>query len=66
MTLLDKALREKGISGAEVARRLRTGESEVCKWKKGLLYVPAKHRETLAELVGVPAEALFDGKGIPK
>lgn len=66
MTVLDEAMRRKGLSGADVARRLRTGESEVSKWRKGVLYIPAKHRASLAELVEVPADALFDERGIAK
>jgi transcriptional regulator with XRE-family HTH domain len=65
-TRLARAMEAKGLKGTELARTLKISEVVVSEWKHGRRYVPQKHREPLAEILDVPAEELFDERGIPK
>ncbi len=65
-TVFELAMANRGISGVEIARALGVSDTAVSHWKKGRLYVPLKYRSRLCELLGVPEDELFDGRGIPK
>lgn len=65
-TRMAKAMLELGISGIKLARTLEVAESQVSKWRNGLMYVSPRYRSKLSEILGVPAEELFDERGIPK
>ncbi|MBC7077210.1 MAG: helix-turn-helix transcriptional regulator [Synergistales bacterium] len=65
-TVFEVAMITTGISGVKLARALGVSDTAVSHWKKGRLYVPLKYRSRLCELLGVPEDELFDGRGIPK
>jgi transcriptional regulator with XRE-family HTH domain len=65
-TRVAKAMQDKGITGVELARTLRVSEILVSRWKNGRMYVPPKHQSKLSEILEVPAEELFDERGMPK
>jgi len=66
LTRIEKAFRDKELSGVEVARLLKVSESEISKWRKGRAYVPQKYRMPLSNLLGLDISELVDDRGIPK
>lgn len=66
VTVFEMAMNRKGIRGAYIARTLGVGEAIVSHWKHGRLYVPQKYQHSVAELLGVSTDALFDQRGISK
>lgn len=65
-TQLGLAMDRAGIKGADIRRALDVGEAMVSRWRTGKMYVPPKHRECLADLLGMKSEDLFDELGRPK
>ncbi len=65
-TIFAVKLKERGLTGVALARRIGVADSLVSHWRKGRIYVPEKYREQIARMLGVPAEQLFDERGLPK
>jgi len=65
-TILTTLMAKKGIRNGDVARSLNITEMEVCRWKGCRSYVPPKHRQHLADLLGVNVEDILDERGIAK
>mgnify|MGYP000878152680 CR=1 FL=1 len=66
MTKFEEILRQKGFTGAMIARELKISEANVSHWRHGKMWIPQKHRKQLSKILGVPVDELLDDRGVPK
>jgi len=66
MTKFEKILKEKGISQAELARKLSASRQQVGIWVLGIGKPNLKNAKRIADVLGMSIEEVFfgnDGKG---
>lgn len=66
MTLVEFIRRQKGMSQAELGRRLGVHPSNLSRVERGFQRPWPKLRRELAQLFEVPEEVLFEADGVPK
>ncbi len=65
-TVLSVLMAQRGIRNGDVARKFNISEIEVCRWKGCRSYVSPKHRQQLADMLGVRVEDILDERGVAK
>lgn len=55
---LKEALKDRGVTQRELARKLRTGETQVSAWCRGHVPNP-KNRERIAKALGIEAKEIW-------
>jgi len=66
MTKIEELMHKRGISNIRLARALEVSEGSTSAWKRGIVCVPSKHRQKLAEALGVKVEEILDARGLAK
>lgn len=63
-TNMSLLMTKKGVKNTEIARLFKVSEITVSAWRCGRSYVPPKHRQKLAETLGVKVEDILDARGL--
>lgn len=64
MTKIELAMARRGVSNIKLARTLGVSEGSTSAWKRGYVCVPKKHRQRLAEALGVEVDDILDERGL--
>lgn len=64
MTKIELAMARRGVSNIKLARTLGVSEGSTSAWKRGYVCVPKKHRQKLADFLGVAASDILDERGL--
>lgn len=65
-TVIERIMRQRGITNKSLARTLDVTDAVVCRWKKGQVCVPPGRRQQLAEALGVEVDDILDDRGLAK
>ena len=65
-TVIERIMRQRGITNKSLARSLDVTDAVVCRWKKGQVCVPPGRRKQLADALGVSVEEILDDRGLAK
>lgn len=66
LTKLGGVMHQKNISNIKLARTLGVSEGAVSAWKRGIVCVPKKHRQRLAQALGVTVAEILDSRGLAR
>jgi len=66
MTKIELVMARRGVSNIKLARALGVSEGSTSAWKRGYVCVPRKHRQKLAEALGVKVEDILDERGLAR
>ncbi len=64
MTKIELAIARRGVSNIKLARTLGVSEGSTSAWKRGYVCVPKKHRQKLADFLGVAVSDILDERGL--
>ncbi len=64
MTKIELAMARRGVSNIKLARTLGVSEGSTSAWKRGYVCVPKKHRQRLADFLGVAVSDILDERGL--
>lgn len=66
-TALRRHRKERGLRQSDLARFIRTDQTTVSGWERGIAIPQPRHRKRLEQFFGLPlAELLEDENGVPK
>lgn len=65
-TKISEQMAKKNIKNIELARLMGVSEIATSAWKTRRAYVPEKHRQRLAEVLGVNVDHILDEHGLAR